>query len=73
MQGITVRELKKLVDEQIKEGNGNKTVLISRDDEGNGFHTLYYGFTDDQADLDMLYTEGLFDDNNNPKTVVILG
>lgn len=26
-------------------GNGSKKILISSDDEGNGYHQLWYGFT----------------------------
>lgn len=44
--GITVKDLEKFCKEQIKKGNGNKHILISDDDEGNGFHTLFYGFSD---------------------------
>ena len=33
-----------MVDTEIKKGNGDKIVLISEDDELNGFHTLWTGF-----------------------------
>lgn len=73
MEGITVKTLKKLVDEQIKLGNGDKEVLLSCDDEGNGYHTLFFGFTAETEDLKTLSEWGLFHDNNNPNEVVILG
>ena len=73
MNGITVKTLKKLVDEQVKIGNGNKEVLLSCDDEGNGFHTLFYGFTTEEESIKMLSDWGLFHDHNDPKDVVILG
>ena len=41
---LTVADLKKMCDYQIKQGNGNKKILISNDDEGNGFHELFYAF-----------------------------
>ena len=41
---ITVKQLKKLCDEQIKIGNGDKVIMISSDDEGNGYHYLWYSF-----------------------------
>lgn len=31
---------------QINKGNADKEIYISKDDEGNGFHGLYYGFTE---------------------------
>ena len=73
MSGITVKTLKKLVDEQIKLGNGSKEVLLSCDDEGNGYHTLFFGFTTEAEDLKTLSEWGLFHDDNNPNEVVILG
>ena len=42
---ITVKELKDLCEKQIKKGNGNSVIMISRDDEGNGYHYLWYAFT----------------------------
>ena len=45
MKALTVKELKKLCEEQIKKGNGNKTIMISSDDEGNSYHYLWYAFT----------------------------
>lgn len=44
-KAITINELKKAVDTQVKLGNGNKRILISQDDEGNGFHELFFLFT----------------------------
>lgn len=44
---ITINQLKLLCDEQIKKGNGNKKILISDDEEGNGYHGLFYSFLDD--------------------------
>lgn len=46
MAAITVKELMELCSEEISKGYGNRQVYISRDDEGNGFHGLYYGFTE---------------------------
>ena len=48
--GLTVKQLKTFCNEQIKKGNGNKHVLISCDDEGNGFHTLFYAFSDSDTE-----------------------
>lgn len=49
--GLTVNELFELCKMQIKKGNGNKHIIISDDDEGNGYHTLFYSFTDNVEDL----------------------
>lgn len=44
---FTVKDLLKACQEQIDKGNGDKRVLISRDDEGNGYHSLFYLFSED--------------------------
>ncbi len=54
---ITVKELLELCEEQVKLGNGNKQIYISKDDEGNSFHPLNYGFEvlteDNEDDFDV--------------------
>ena len=52
--GLTVNQLLELCKEQIKQGNGNKHIIISDDDEGNGYHTLFFGFTDNVEDLECI-------------------
>lgn len=44
MKPLTVKQLKDLCMKEIQKGNGNKVIMISRDDEGNGFHYLWYSF-----------------------------
>ena len=45
MKALTVNDLLKECQKQIRLGNGNKTIMISQDDEGNGYHYLWYSFT----------------------------
>ena len=54
MKMRTINDLAKLVDAEIKKGNGEKMIMLSDDDEGNGYHGLYYAFTP---------TEKVFDDS----------
>ena len=42
---LSVRDLTKLCMEEVRNGNGDKKILLSQDDEGNGFHALFYHFT----------------------------
>ena len=70
---LTIKQLAKLCAEEIKAGNGDKKILISSDDEGNGFHGLFYPFTTAQEEIDILYEHNYFHDPVDPKTVVILG
>lgn len=70
-EGLTINALTLLCLEQIKKGNGEKHVLLSDDDEGNGYHTLFYGMQDDINELQCMQSD--FHDNNDYKTVVVLG
>ena len=45
MKALTINDLYKECQKEIKKGNGNKTIMISQDDEGNGYHYLWYSFT----------------------------
>ena len=45
MKMRTINDLAKFVDAEIKKGNGEKMIMLSNDDEGNGYHGLYYAFT----------------------------
>ena len=72
-KGITLNELAAMVVEALKADYGNKHVVISGDDEGNSFHTLFYGFTCDKSEIEAISSMGLLHDNNNPEEIIILG
>lgn len=42
---MTVKELAALCLQEVEKGNGDKKIVISDDNEGNGYHGLFYGFT----------------------------
>lgn len=44
MKPLTVKELMMLCSKQVQKGNGDKVIMISNDDEGNGYHYLWYAF-----------------------------
>ena len=74
MKHLTVKDLKKLCDEQIRKGNGDKKILISDDDEGNGFHSLFFPFTDNTEDVKMLLDSTFHEYyGDTPEELVILG
>lgn len=73
MSYMTVKQLKVEVAEQIKKGNGNKKILISCDDEGNGFHGLFFTFIDDKETIKQMQECCLFHDDVSADDVVILG
>lgn len=66
---ITVKELYEACKAQMIRGNGDKLVLISSDDEGNYFHTLYYLFQDDVEEI----KQWEFASCRNPQEIVLLG
>lgn len=45
MKALTINDLFKECKKEIAKGNGNKTIMISSDDEGNSYHYLWYAFT----------------------------
>lgn len=45
MKPLTVKDLMKECEKQIKNGNGDKVIMITSDDEGNSYHYLWYSFT----------------------------
>lgn len=47
MKAITVNELIKDLVKVSQAGFGNKKILISQDDEGNGYHELFFSVTTD--------------------------
>lgn len=51
---LTVKELLKLCQEEIKKGNGDCSIMVSDDDEGNGYHYLWFAFTE-VKDLEESY------------------
>lgn len=45
MSQITVKRLRELCDIYVNNGYGDRLIVISDDNEGNGFHGMFYGFT----------------------------
>ena len=42
MEARTVKRLKRLLEEQIKQGHGDYIVFVTDDEECNGYHALWY-------------------------------
>lgn len=70
-KGITVAELFIMLKKQIEKGNKDKYILISDDDEGNGYHTLFYGVDDDPEMIK--YALSIEHDRHEANEIVILG
>ena len=72
-KGLTVKVLCEELMAQVKKGNGDKHILISDDDEGNGYHTLFFTICDSIKEITDCARAGMFHDHNDPKDVVLLG
>lgn len=44
-KNITIKELRDRLSKFVKAGLGDLQIVISDDNEGNGFHGLFYGIT----------------------------
>lgn len=66
---VTVKQLLKLCQDEIKKGNEDCSIMLSDDDEGNGYHYLWFSF----SEVDE-YTEEFIDETIAPKNkTLILG
>lgn len=67
---MTVIQLLQLCQQEVQNGNGNKVIVISDDNEGNGYHGLFYGFTEDVTD----FADDIYDScDKSGKNTIILG
>lgn len=44
MKPLTVKDLLEACVDEVERGNADKVIMISDDDEGNGYHYLWYDF-----------------------------
>jgi len=76
---LTIKDLLKCCEHEIALGHGDHTIMLSDDDEGNGYHYCWYAFTpaeevmcDDESG-DVVDYYGLDEDIAPVKKTVILG
>ena len=71
---MTPRALLKFCQEQIKKGNGDKAIVISDDNEGNGYHGLFYAFTEIDEEDKKFYDSLIYDSSEEDiNKIIILG
>ncbi len=67
---LTVEDLFEMCKHEIQKGNGNKHIVISDDNEGNGYHGMFYGFTPCIKE----FKDYIYDSNfSSEKDTIILG
>lgn len=69
MKQLTVKDLLKHCVAVVKAGNGDKNIVISNDNEGNGYHGLFYGFMSVDDDCVNIYDSKTRSNNDT----IILG
>lgn len=71
---ITVSQLARLCRIEVNKGNGDKKIVISDDNEGNGYHGLFFGFAPTKGTFEGEYAPYLYDvQGDNYDEFVILG
>ena len=70
MEQMKVKDLYDLCKNEIENGNGNKYIVVSDDNEGNGYHGMFYGFTKMTKDyIGDVYDSKTYSEND----MIILG
>lgn len=68
-----VAELYCLCKKEMDKGNGSKIIMISQDDEGNGYHYLFYGFSEAKDILDDYTNSDFNEEVADIENTIILG
>ena len=72
MKQLTVKDLLAICKKEVQNGNGDRIIVISDDNEGNGYHGMFYGFTvvkEEDKDYYQIYDSQETDTNK----IVVLG
>ena len=74
MEQITVRKLAAHLNNLVMTGHGDKLIVLSDDNEGNGYHGMFWLSTCAPDDVKAV-ADGLVYDSNetDPSKIVILG
>jgi len=75
MQTVTVSELYKALAVACKAGYGDKKILLSNDDEGNGYHECFFTVSTDLKKFRLSYNDLPYgvDVEDAEKDYVIIG
>lgn len=76
MEQMTVHKLFLELMDLVNKGQGDKKVVVADDNEGNGYHGIYYSVTSDpkavKGNIDV--SNGLYDSQEtDPNKIVIIG
>lgn len=69
MNQMTVKELMEFCKKEVEAGNGDKMIVISDDNEGNGYHGLFWQFSPADDFVDSIYDSK----STDPNEIIVLG
>jgi hypothetical protein len=69
MEQMTVKALMEFCKEQIAAGNGDKMIVVADDNEGNGYHGLFWQFSPADDFVDIIYDSK----STDPNKIIVLG
>lgn len=70
MEQMQIKDLYECCKEQMDKGNGDKYIVVADDNEGNGYHGMFFGFTENVEDcIDLINDSQIIDANK----LIILG
>lgn len=63
MEQLTVKDLYLMCKQVVEQGYGDRKIVISDDNEGNGYHGLCFGFDVENVDryVDLIYDSTTYD------------
>ena len=76
MEQIKVKDLYRDLAMLMKEGRGDDYVVVADDEEGNGYHGIFFSVTDDPKDVRecIEFSNGLYGSvTNDPNKIIIIG
>ena len=76
MGQLTIKDLYLNLRNEIAKGNGDKLIVVADDNEGNGFHGLFFGITSNSDDIKeaVEFSHGIYDSQEEDlNKLVILG
>lgn len=68
MRALTINDLAKYILKELDKGHGDYTVFVTDDEEGNGYHALWYA--GETPDTMSKTTREFYEDNNHDLSVL---
>lgn len=70
---VTINQLYAACRAEIKKGNGDKYLVVSDDNEGNGYHGCFFAISPIPQDMKDYYANIIYDNNAPLDEIMILG